>query len=131
MNDFAEVLATNPSRLVVTFRRGPDGSEQFQWGVVGNIPILSLIGHILEVQRELIQYEYIPECDAEGQPPALVIVWDVSEQTFKDYKHPAIPNVSLVGMLEVIKGLLVTSRMAQHMAAQQTRIVGPDGRPMR
>lgn len=125
MTDFAELMQTNPPRMVVMFNRAQDGSEQFQWGVVGAIPILTLIGHIVQVQADMCAGDWIPECD---EQPALVIVWNNEDRTLSHYKHPDIPAAPLVGMLETIKTMLVDSRMAQHAAAN--RILGPDARPI-
>ena len=134
MSNFAEVMSTNPPRLVVMFRRGVGGEEQFQWGVVSSIPILSLIGAIIEVQTDLSRGEWIPECDSDppgDHPPSLVIAWDAVEGEFLQFVNRDIPRRPLVGMLETIKAMLVDSRLAQNAAAQQTRILGVDGQPMR
>ena len=126
--NFAEAIADNPPRLVVLFRQGPDGSEQFQWGVVGKAPVLSLIGGILVAQADLLRDEWVPECT--NEEPAFALLWDAADRTTSHYLHPLIPRVPLVGMLETIKAMLVDSRLAQHVAAQSL-IVGLDGRPMR
>lgn len=129
---FADVIADNPPRLAVLFQRGQDGSEQFQWGVAGSIPMLSLIGGIVRVQASLLGDEWIPECDLpEGQPSALVIVWEKDDRTFSHYLSPEIPREPLVGMLETIKAMLVAGRLGQHSASQKVQLLGPDGSPMR
>ncbi len=125
MHDFAEVIATNPQRLVVMFQRGVGGQEEFQWGVVGAIPILSLVGYITRVQTELVIHE--PLKHSRCPDSALVIVYD---NGCKWFIHPDIPVDSLVGMLEMVKASLIASRMAQQLAATQTRIVGPNGQPL-
>ena len=127
--NYAETVLTNPPRLVVLFQRARDGSEQFQWGVVGNMPILSLIGGIAHVQADLVHGQWIPECD--NDPPALVIAWDAADRTMSHFIHPGIPADAIVGMLETIKSMLVASRLGQHNASQKVEILGPDGRPMR
>lgn len=127
---FQELMAVNAPRLVVLHRRGGDGTDHFQWGVVGNIPILTLIGYLIKVQNELVADDvYMPECDQ----AALVIVWDEEHNELAHYKHASIPNEPLAGMLEVIKTALTMSRVAQHSAAQKVQppILGPDGRPVR
>ncbi len=129
MSNFAEVMSTNPPRLVVQFQRGRDGGEQFQWGVVGAIPILTLIGYIGRVQADLVVDAWIPECDT--SPPSLVVAWDARDRTLSHYVHPDVPTDPLGGMLETIKQMLVDSRLAQFAAAQRTQILGPDGQPMR
>lgn len=127
MSNFSETMSTNPARLVVLFQRGHDGAEQFQWGVVGKIPILTLIGGIISAQSDLVRCEWMPECDE----VAFVMAWDADDGCLLNFLHPDIPCQALIGMLETIKALLVGSRVAQHMAAQRTILLGPDGQPMR
>ena len=125
MSNFAEVMANNPPRLVVQFRRH-DGGDQFQWGIVGHMPVLSLIGNITKIQRDLCVGEWIPGCDQ----PVLVIAYDPTDGNFWQFVSSDISAESLVGMLEVIKAMLVNSRMAQHAGANQVTnqrsILGPD-----
>ena len=125
MSKFFDTVKEDTPRLVVMYQRGPDGSELFQWGIVGNIPILTLIGAVVRVQTELAADAYHAECDQ----PALVIVWDAKEYEVHCFLHQDIPTEPLVGMLETIKAALVGSRLAQHLAAQ--RILGPDGSAVR
>ena len=127
--NYEEVIATNPPRLVVLFQRGRDGGEQFQWGVVGGIPVLTMVGYIARVQADLIAGGWVPECTHDV--PALVIAWDAQHRELSHFVHPDIPTDSLVGMLEMVKSMLVASRMGQHTAAQKVEILGPDGKPMR
>lgn len=129
MSNFAEVMADNPVRLVVEYQRQADGSDGFQWGIVGNVPIISLIGAISKVCHDLCVGEWSPDMD--GTPPALVMVYDQRSREFTYFKHPDIPVDPLVGMLDVIKAMLVDSRLAQQHAAQKVPILGPDGRRMR
>lgn len=131
MNTFAEIMASNPPRLVVLFRRGGDGGEQFQWGIVGSIPILTLIGHIHLAQTALVQEEGFMTPDPNAC--AFILTWDAERRGMHHFLHPDIPEVPLAGMLETIKSALVMSRMGQMMAAQQTRspaILGPNGVPI-
>ncbi len=120
---FAEVMQSNPPRLVVKFQRAHDGSEQFEWGVVSYIPVLSMIGYIVELQGCLSRGEWMPECDQ----PALVVTYDPTDRSFATFVHRDVPATPIVGMLEIIKTMLVDSRMAQHAGAQN-RILGPDGK---
>lgn len=141
MNDFHEAMQANPPRLVVQFGRQPDGSESFMWGIVGAIPLMSLVGAVVKIQHDLCSGDtYIPEM--EGNPPALVIEWGDQEREFRFWKHIEIPTDPLVGMLDTIRFQLCNSRMGQHAAAQrvalpqpQTKqpphILGPDGHPMK
>lgn len=125
--NYAETVSSNPPRMVVMFRRAQDGAEQYEWGVIGSMPILTLIGYIGRIQTELVNGGWIPECD--NPVPALVIAFDGRE--LSHFVHPDIPTDSLAGMLEVIKSMLVGSRMGQHAGAQRATILGPDGKPMR
>ncbi len=130
MTTFAEAMATNPPRLVILFQRGGDGAEHFQWGTEKVMPALSLIGAIIRVQAELPLLEPGDERH-DCNPSALVLAWDATTRTVQWFVNKDIPIEPLVGMLEVIKASLVGSRLAQHAAAQQMRIVGPDGQPIR
>jgi hypothetical protein len=127
MSDFSDAIATDPPRMVVLFRRAEDGgSEQYQWGLVHSIPILTLIGSIVEAQSDLVERDrlYMPECDES----AFVMVWNAEDQYFSHFKHPTIPPLSLVGMLDIIKATLIGGQLGQNAAAQ--RILGPDGSPL-
>ena len=129
---FEDVKAVNPPLLAIVFKRGPSGEELFEWGTVKYIPILSLIGAIVEAQRDLVSNEYIPECDR----PAFVIALDETDQDgghmIKWFTHPDIPIHPLVGVLEVIKSMLVDSRLAQVAGpVNRVSVLGPDGHPMR
>ena len=123
---FAETVRADTPRLVVQFRRGPGGDEQFEWGVVGNIPVLTLIGGVADAQRELMDYGHLPDA---GGAPALVIAWDGDTKLFDYFVHPDVPRKPLVGMLEIVKAALVMSRMGQRASSQV--VLGPNGRPMR
>ena len=127
---FAEAMSGDPSRLVVQFQRGSDGSEQYQWGAVGVIPVLSLIGQVARVQAELPLLEPGDERHTCPQP-ALVILSGVNG--FEWFVHPEIPVDSLCGMLEMIKAMLVNSRLAQQtqQRVDKPAILGVDGKPMR
>ena len=134
MSKFTDIVQQDTPRLVVMFRQDGD-KEMFQWGVVGNIPLVSLVGYVVRVQAELA-FRAAEECPE----LALVIAWNnklrVSDdgtyvrRGFDWFVHPDVPVDSLVGMLETIKTVLVDTHMARHIAAQQL-ILGPDGQPMR
>lgn len=129
---FAEFMATNPPRLVVQFRRDANGGESFDWGVVGNMPGMSIIGAVVRAQADLAEGKWIPGC--ESDPPALVIAWHGAEKRFEHWVHRDIPVEPLVGMIEVVKTILVSCRIQEMAAAAHTGaggILGPDGRPMR
>ena len=129
MSNFAETMSADPPRLVVMFQRGHDGSEQFQWGVVGQMPILSLIGGIARAQISLADGGWMPECDDDAK--AFVIAWNKDERELSHFLHPEIPVEPLIGMLETIKAMLVGSRLGQHNAAQKVELLRPDGTPWR
>jgi hypothetical protein len=96
--------------------------ELFQWGIAGQIPLMSLIGFIVRVQTNpCLEPEVCPEVSA-------VIAWDQATGIFKFFVHKDIPWDSLVGMLEAIKFTLISSQVARASANQQM-ILGPDGRP--
>ena len=129
MSVFSDVMTPTTPHMVVYFSQSADGAEQFNWGVGGKIPILSLIGAIVGIQRDISSGNWLPEPESEG--PALVCAYHQDTGDFTPFLSADIPRYSLMGMLETIKSLLIDSRMAQHMAAQQTRILGVDGQPMR
>jgi hypothetical protein len=138
MSRFSEITATNPPRLVVKFERGPSGEEVFNWGVAGDIPILSLLGHISQVQVELASGAWMPDCsgdphslDGQDQPPVLVIVWDGKDRSLEHFVNPDIPRDPLSGMLELIKSVLVASRLLTSQPTSRRSLLGPDGTPMR
>lgn len=128
--NFDETMKTDPTRLVVLFRIMEDGSEQFQWGVVGSMPLLSLIGYIGRVQADLVNGAWSPECG--GDPDqALVVAWDEADRSLTHFTHPDVPAYPLAGMLETIKSMLVMSKLGQSAGAQKVQLLGPDGIPMR
>jgi hypothetical protein len=124
MSKFTETVKQDTPRLVVMFRRDGD-NEMFQWGMVGEMPILTLVGYIIRVQAELF-FRAAEECPE----PALVIAWDVAARKFDWFVHQDIPVDSLVGMLETVKTVILSTHMARQ-AANQQMILGPDGLPAR
>lgn len=122
-----ELLVDNPPRLVVQHSTTTSGEDNYQWGVVNQVPVLHIIGALTRAQADLCNCEWMPELDDEQ---AFVITYDPQTKTTEFYRHPAIPQESLVGMLEIIKAMLVGGRVAQSMASRQTMILGPDGGPM-
>lgn len=131
---FDELMATNPPRIEVMFRRGPGGEEQFQWGITERgIPILTAIGLIVRVQGELPLLEPGDERHSCGTRQSLVIAVDRTNTTksMRWFLGPDIPLDPLLGILETIKDMLVSSQLAQRATANHSTIVGPDGSPMR
>lgn len=129
MNRFTEVVKQDTPRLVVTFSREGD-TEKFGWGVVGQVPVMTLIGAINDVQACLIGYHSDMErCDQS----TLVVAWDAVNSNFEWFVHQDIPVHSLVGMLEIVKATLVMSQMeamARAKSASHNVIIGADGIPI-
>lgn len=118
MSQFEKVVVEpNAPRLVIEFRYDANGVEQFNFGVVGQIPLLSLIGAITCVQSELF-FRSGNDCPMQ----ALVIAYDPVNHEFEWFKHPDTPLEPIAGMLEVMKNGLVTAHIARMTAQQQTRI---------
>ena len=124
MNQFTDIQQNTP-RLVVEFTRPEPDKEQFKWGIVGSIPVLTLIGYIVRVQAEL-GFMKPKDCDQ----MALVIVWNVENHKFDYFVNEMIPVDSLVGMLEIIKLHLIGTQMGQQQD-QRTKLFGPDGSILR
>ncbi len=135
MSKFTELVTQDTPRLVVMFKRPAPGQEQYQWGMVGRIPLLSLIGHLGRVQAELALLEPgDPRFDIPESALCLAFVrgsQQPEDWCFQWWVHQDIPRDSLAGMLETIKAALVDSQMAQQARNQQVGLLGPDGSPMR
>jgi hypothetical protein len=129
MMNFTEIMSKNLPRLVVLFQLDEDGADRFQWGIVGDIPILTLIGRLVTSQSRLSNGAWLPKCDT--PQPAFVIAWDEETRVMSHFIHKDIPTEPLVGMLETIKAMLVDSRLAQHAAAQRVQLLGPNGEAVR
>lgn len=128
MSKFEDVVTEDTPRLIVQHHcESGTNEEQYQWGIVGSIPILNLIGTIVRIQTELVCQFHEPEQCPEM---ALVIAWHGDKRTVTWFIHPDIPIDSIVGMLDTIKATITATHKARQMAAQQV-ILGPDGRPMR
>lgn len=123
--NFGDIKQDTCRLVVMFFRRGPDGGEQFQWGIVGALPILTLIGYITRVEFNMVNQ--LAEQRNDCPEMALVIAWD--GQVFDWWIHREIPVDPMVGMLETIKIALVGSATAQRALAQRTQLLGPDGKP--
>jgi hypothetical protein len=126
-----ELVKANAPRLVVMFKRQEDGSEQFQWGMSGKMPLLTLVGCVINAQYSLIHSQDSSREIQECGENAFVIAFDPDSTQVIYFCHKDIPTTPLVGMLETIKTALINSRVGQHMVNQQTPILGPDGKPMR
>jgi hypothetical protein len=124
-------LTPETPRLVVQYARPTPEKEGYQWGIVGQMPVLWLIGYITRVQAELA-FRAPEECPES----ALVIAWDKDKMAFSYWIHRQIPVDSMVGFLETIKAALVGSQLVQQQRDQQiavtkTPLLGPDGQPFR
>ena len=122
MSKYRETVNANTPHLVVSFELVGE-NELFRWGMVGNLPILILVGYIIRVQAELA-FRQPEECDDK----ALVIAWDPEAKKFSWFVHPDIPIDSLVGMLEMVKVTLLSSFMASQQKPKSS-LFGPDGQP--
>lgn len=125
---FADIEQNTP-RLVVMFQRSSD-AELYQWGMVGEMPILSLVGCITRVQAELPLLEPYDIRQRSCPESALAIVWDAKSREFSWFIHPDIPTDSIIGMLETIKATIIDTSKARQIANQQI-VLGPDGLPAR
>jgi hypothetical protein len=130
MGKFEDHVKQETSRLVVMFQRPEPKQERFQWGMVGKLPILSLIGCITRAQVEMPLIE--PQ-DVRYHCPekAFVVAWDEADGVYRWFVHPDIPVDSLIGMLEIIKMALIGTQQARQVQNQQVPILGPDGQPIR
>ena len=128
MSRFNDVVRADTPRLVVMYRRDERGQEQFQWGMVGSMPLMTLIGYIVRVQGEMCLAE--PSDGRECPQPALVVAWDAPSGGFEWFVSPDMPTDATVGMLETGKVTLLGTHLARQAANQQV-ILGPDGNPVR
>lgn len=125
MMNLADIQQNTP-RLVVEFTRPEPDKERFRWGIVGSMPVLTLVGYIVRVQAELA-FRKPEECGA----MALIVVWDAEALQFSYFVNPAIPVDSLVGMLETIKISLIGSASGSAQPDnQKVGIFGADGQPL-
>lgn len=129
MSKFKDKVKDDTPRLEVKYRL-MEGKDEYEWGIVPSVPMLSLIGGIGHAQMNLhtcqgqINEEY--RCPA----PSFVLAWSEESKKFDLFVHPSIPMDSLCGMLETIKSAVVLSLAARRVAAQGQIILGPDGRPI-
>lgn len=126
MSTFTDTVKQDTPRLAVMYRLA-DGNDQFQWGIVGAIPLMSLIGAIVQMQGIVARGEWICGCDQ----PALVLAWDEQTKDFDVFLDADIPALPMIGMLETIKFTLIGTQTARQVASQKVQILGPDGAPVR
>lgn len=127
MANLEEVMKSNPPRLAIIFQRDDNGQEQFQWGVTGAIPLLSLIGAVSRITYRLSSGGWVPSCEER----ALIIAYDEPKKLMHFFLNKDIPTDPLIGMLEAIKSVLINGRMGQHAASQKIALFGADGSPLK
>lgn len=125
--DMSEIKRDTP-RLVVTYRKEHGNQDRFEWGIAGEVPILTLVGYVGRVQSDLINQ--LDEERKDCPESALVVAVDEAGE-FDWYVHRDIPVDPLVGMLEVIKAVLIGSTMSGQRRGPSSPVLGPDGNPMR
>lgn len=106
-------IQQNTTRLVVLYSHD---NEQFQWGMIGSFPVMTLLGYITEVQNELIDWD-LKSVRWMCPESALVIVLD-SDGTLYRFVNEHIPTYPLVGMLETVKVELIASYRLQQKVQQ-------------
>lgn len=133
MTTLAEIVATNPPRLVITYEN-VDGGERFgvRTGGSASPPMMGFIGVISRVQSDLIEGRFLPELEE----MALVIAFNRGDG-FSWWSNSSIPTDPLVGMLETVKAQLIAGEVMKVRGATSEKqpgsppqLFGPDGRPM-
>lgn len=131
MSKYADIVKQDTPRIVIKFKFDDEGKDQYEWGNVGTIPVMAMIGAIVKTQIELVSIEtdrlglYNKLCPEQ----MLVIAWDRDNNTFHWFMHKDTPKYGILGMLDLIRATLVDSiRMRQ--AAQQPTILDPTGQPI-
>lgn len=132
MSSFTETMTANPARMVVTFGLDANGGEQYQWGIVGKLPVIGLIGAVSRIINSLVCNEWIPEVESDTK--CFMVVYNIKEREWSYYLHPDVVanpgnRESLIGMLEMIKILLIMNGPASQRH-QNKPILGVDGKPM-
>lgn len=127
MSRFTEDVREDTPRLVVLFRLSEQG-EEFQWGVVGKIPSLTLLGMVIRTQAELYcpkSYDKLHACPEQD----LVVTWNPEDRQTWWYAHDTMPLYPMLGMLDTIRMAILSTLDARRQGNQQV-ILGPDGRPV-
>ena len=130
MSKYAQVLAKNPPRLVVQYKRKETRhKDEYAWGFVGTLSTSHLIVMIVRVQAELAFRN--PD---KADDPVLVMCYDANKDKFEWFVDPSIPVDPLVGTLEVVKQFLLDNQIRTIMEkaekAVQTGLVDPAGKPI-
>lgn len=123
MFNFKRFLETKQPHLVIRYQPS-EGKSPFSWGVSGSIPIVNLIGAIIEIQGDLLAHRIDPNdlCDE----PVLVVTYNAEENNIYWFVNEHIPISPLVGTIEIVKQVFVSTELAQ-MVMSKPRILGPDG----
>lgn len=128
-------MKDEPPRFVVHCKV-EDGKEMFGWGTVGNIPLLSLIANIVQIQQKLSTSLPYQIGNIEGRhcpEKQLVSIYCPNTRKF-DWFVGDVSFESMVGFLEIVKLEAVTvfnRMMSQRQSQQQPHIIGVDGNPLR
>lgn len=128
MNDYSKFTSTikeDTPRLEVRYKL-IDGQDNYEWGIVGSIPMLSLLGGIIRTQVELHSSEGQPNSSNRCVESKFTLVWSEEGKFFRWFVNPDIPTDSLIGMLETIK-LAVGMSLAARRVAAQSQLVVPQG----
>lgn len=124
MTPFAEIIQKCPTWLAIEYQVMSDGKERFSWKLVGSMPILTLLGVILKVQRELLIGNFIDPINE----PLLVIAQDEGGD-FDWWVNGDIPTYALAGFLETVKDTIKSPQSMAKTQQQGISVLGPDGRP--
>lgn len=130
MSAYAEARRRNLPHVFVKYERADSKiKDRYSYGIVGQMPVVDLIGYIIRVQAELAFRDPEP-CD----DCACVIVFDPGTHTMQWFVDKSIPVDALVGTLELIKFMLISNQMelmAKTIKEQMhTGLVNPDGKPI-
>src|SRR4051812_1016324 len=113
MTKFTNVIKEDTPRLVVNFKVDDIGKEQYEWGIHGNIPLLSVIGAIVKVEVELASLEImrLGILDKFCNDRMLLIAF--VDNTFHWFLHKDTPKYGMLGMLEMIRATLIDTTRAR------------------
>lgn len=131
----AEVMAENPPRLVITYKLKGE-QQQFDWGMVGQLPMLSIIGKLVEVSSDILigremQQRYYDSVQYPGQPMSLVIAQGhLNSSAFVWFMHRDIPHTELIGMIETIRMGLIMQIQVQAQKERTSPLLDPNGMPI-
>jgi hypothetical protein len=126
MSKYAEALRKNLPRMQVTYTQGETRDKDiYAWGIHTGIPTDQLIGYIVRIQAELSfrNPDKADDC-------ALVIFFDPATRKMSWFVDPIIPIDVLVGTLELIKTILIDTKIGQMAAQSATGLIGIDGKPI-